>query len=293
MKIDDDISFMPEDFFTKIPLYKSFDKTIDESKIWIEVLVSVLYYSGSIDIFCPSCKKESTFISQPTENQKQIAGVLLDARSKSRPDGSEYRYAYNYLVTTRYFQVRFVCSRDSEYTLIYFFSFIEDKLTKIGQFPSMADLAATDIKKYAKVLGKDKYREFSKSIGLVAHGVGIGSFVYLRRIFEDLIEEAHTEAKESSSWDENNYRENRVSDKIVMLKDYVPHFLVKNRNMYGILSKGIHELSEEECLQHFPIMKNGIELILDEKIEKIESQKKIKETGKSIAQLHQSLGDNK
>src|SRR5674476_590984 len=116
MKIDDDISFMPEDFFTKIPLYKSFDKTIDESKIWIEVLVSVLYYSGSIDIFCPSCKKESTFISQPTE--KQIAGVLLDARSKSRPDGSEYRYAYNYLVTTRYFQVRFVCSRDSEYTLI-------------------------------------------------------------------------------------------------------------------------------------------------------------------------------
>ena len=71
----------------------------------------------------------------------------------------------------------------------------------------MANSAATDIKKYAKVLCKDKYREFSKSIGLVDHGVGIVSFVYLRRIFEDLIETAHTESKESSSWDENNYSE--------------------------------------------------------------------------------------
>jgi len=291
MKKDNDISFMPEDFFTKIPLYKSFDKTIDESKVWIEVLVSVLYYSGNIDIFCPCCKKESTFISHPTENP--IAAVLFDNRPSSRPGEAEYDYAYKYLRKIRYFQLQFVCSRDSEHTLIYFFSFIDDKLTKIGQFPSMADLVATDIKKYAKVLGKDKYMEFSKSVGLVAHGVGIGSFVYLRRIFEDLIEEAHTNAKEGRLWDEKNYSQNRVLDKIVLLKDYLPHFLVKNKNMYGILSKGIHELSEEECLQHFPIMKIGIELILNEKIEKIESQKKIKEANKSIAQLNQILANSK
>ncbi len=37
--------------------------------------------------------------------------------------------------------------------------------------------------------------------------------------------------------------------------------------MYSILSKGIHELSEEECLQYFKLMKIGIELILDEQLE--------------------------
>jgi hypothetical protein len=41
----------------------------------------------------------------------------------------------------------------------------------------------------------DAYREFGKAVGLGAHGVGIGAVVYLRRIIESLIEEAHQTAK--------------------------------------------------------------------------------------------------
>lgn len=37
--------------------------------------------------------------------------------------------------------------------------------------------------------------------------------------------------------------------------------------MYGVLSKGIHELSEQECLTYFEGVKLGIELILDDEIE--------------------------
>ena len=48
-----------------------------------------------------------------------------------------------------------------------------------------------DIKKYRKILGKEKYGEFGRAVGLYTHGIGIGSYVYLRRIFENLIEEAH------------------------------------------------------------------------------------------------------
>ena len=34
--------------------------------------------------------------------------------------------------------------------------------------------------------------------------------------------------------------------------------------MYGVLSKGIHELPEEDCLKYFSVVREIIELILDE-----------------------------
>jgi len=39
---------------------------------------------------------------------------------------------------------------------------------------------------------------------------------------------------------------------------------VKNSSIYSILSAGLHELTEEECLSDFAILKQSIVLILDE-----------------------------
>ena len=38
-----------------------------------------------------------------------------------------------------------------------------------------------------------------------------------------------------------------MDEKIVMLRTELPQFLVDNREWYGLVSKGIHELTEEEC----------------------------------------------
>jgi hypothetical protein len=67
--------------------------------------------------------------------------------------------------------------------------------------------------------------------------------------------------------------------------------LVEHRAIYSILSKGIHELSEQECLKAFPIMKVGIEMILDEKIKEQEKQAKEAEAKKAIAELTGKLKD--
>jgi hypothetical protein len=48
---------------------------------------------------------------------------------------------------------------------------------KIGQFPSLADIANDESKTYRSVLTKRDSSEFHKAIGLATHGVGIGSFV--------------------------------------------------------------------------------------------------------------------
>ena len=53
-----------------------------------------------------------------------------------------------------------------------------------------------------------------------------------------------------------------MTERIKMLQGYVPEILIQNTTIYGILSKGIHELSEEECRKYFPVVKECIYQIL-------------------------------
>jgi hypothetical protein len=76
-----------------------------------------------------------------------------------------------------------------------------------------------------------------------------------------------------------------MGDKIQQLRKNLPEFLVENRAIYGILSKGIHELSERECLAAFNAVKVGIEIILDAKLEESARRKKLEEAKRSIQAL--------
>jgi hypothetical protein len=43
--------------------------------------------------------------------------------------------------------------------------------------------------------------------------------------------------------------------------------MAQNKKIYSILSVGIHEMSEAECLKWFPLLVESITQILDDKIE--------------------------
>ena len=117
-------------------------------------------------------------------------------------------------------------------------------------------------------------KELTKAIGLAANGIGIGAFVYLRRIFEYLVFEAFEIAKtEKLDFDVNAFAVVRMNEKIQMLSGFLPSFLVENYAIYGILSKGVHELSEEECKEYFAVLKLSIEMMLEEKLEKFQKEK--------------------
>lgn len=159
-------------------------------------------------------------------------------------------------------------------------------IMKVGQSPSVADIHIGQVHKYNKVLSKERMREFTKAIGLAANGVGIGSFVYLRRIFEHLVFEAlETAKKVDTEFNETAFTSARMNERIQMLSDYLPDFLVENHNIYGILSKGVHELSEEECKKYFTVLKESIEIILDEKLEAFRKAKHKKAIGDAIAEI--------
>ena len=110
----------------------------------------------------------------------------------------------------------------------------------------------------------DNASEFHKAVGLAAHGIGVGSFVYLRRVFERLVWGRFREFQVQEGWDEAGFQRMRMEDKIDLLKGHLPDFLVQNRKVYAILSLGIHELEEHVCLGFFDVMKDAIVMILED-----------------------------
>ncbi|MGE1163217.1 hypothetical protein ACQJ0Y_07910 [Peribacillus simplex] len=289
------------DFLINTGLY---GKGLKISKDDMDELKLFLEETYKIDAYCCDCDSERIFTVQAKPKRKSIGepmmtGYVIDkvyseegepfnVQSVDELLAQENQNKYEALIKS-YPEVlkTFHCAKDAKHTLTFCCLINNNRIIKYGQYPSLADLNNTKSKKYRKILGK-KYSDYNAGIGLHSHGVGAGSLVYLRRIFEDLIEEAHQKASNEPGWDEKSYP-NRMPEKILKLKDYLPEYLVENRKIYSILSKGIHELPEDTCIDIFPIVRVSIELILDEKMEKEERERKKKETAIHLQNLESQI----
>ena len=267
-----------EEVLLSTGLYKPI-KVTDEN---VDALQNLLESSCNfrMDCYCPNCEKD----------------VILSFGKKGRSINQTSTLLFSFHLNG-FVDITVQCQRNLKH-LFHFSFYIYDTedgtyIMKCGQYPSVADLERHKIKKYQKVLQSD-YRDFSKAIGLFSHGAGAGSYVYLRRIFENLINEAHTNAsKENSNFNEEDFSRSRMNDKIKILgTDYLPKLLVENRSLYGIMSQSIHELSEDKCIELFPNVQFAIELILDEKIRKIEQDAKLAEAAKFIQNTASNLKNN-
>lgn len=275
-----------EELLLNDALYLKDTFTVEEH----ELLFNLKHYRGTIDYHCSECNSSSTF--QGTNKELVIGGNGIPTfKDLSNRYPSKYKVVQQQLLNQYYF-VETECTRDRSHKSKFFFKITDDTIEKVGQYPSLATLNQPMIEKYRPVLSKEKYKEFNRAVGLTTHGVGIGSFVYLRRIFEDLIEEAHKIAQQEEGWNNEDYIRGRMDEKIGLLKHHLPTFLSENKMIYGILSKGVHELSENECLDYFPIMKVGIELMLDEKLEELEKKKKQDEVKKALSSIQNKIKKN-
>ena len=268
----------PEKMCLELPLYAKV--TLSDNDI--QLLRQLELFQGALTCYCIACGEESIF-KRTTEEFHRFPGMNNPAYEEQR------------LFADHQFKVTLSCVRDERHPKAqFFFSVYQKQLIKIGQYPSLADLAIPEIKKYQKMLLQQEYKEFHCAIGLASHGIGIGAFVYLRRIFENLILEAKEFAKEKDTeFDEKKFEEMKMDSKIAYLQSYLPIFLVENRKIYGMLSLGIHALDENECLEAFPIIRTGIELIFDEKIKQREEQKKINAAKPLLNKLYEKLRNKK
>jgi len=263
------------DILNNVSLYTTLAIAEDNISSWERLLRNNRQIK--IDTYCIYCEKETTYtISSP-----RIAG---------HTPGSSPSFENKLNRLQGFHSLDFYCLNVDSDAHTYNFSFFVDGKTvkKVGQYPSIADLQFPQSKKY-KALLRDDYKNFTKAIGLYANNIGIGSFVYLRRIFENLIFEKRNQAFQQKDVELERFDKAKMEEKVLLLKDYLPTFIVENRRIYSILSKGVHELTEEECLKHFTSIKISIELILDFKLEEIQRINKIKRMSDSISSIYNEM----
>ena len=272
-----------EELLVNKGLYDSVDITVDDLDEIEKCLTKDEYAGNTIDCFCVHCATNRVFEYTNSEVHEDTGimrmSVFDDGNPKVRRPKREEQFR-RYL--NKRYAMTYRCTRDRQHFIIFDLITTDDKIIKVGQYPSVADLVIPEIAKYKPVLGT-QYREFSKAIGLFAHGIGIGSFVYLRRIIENLVFDKYNEVPENLEISNTEFMRLKFDEKIEALKPYLPEVLVANKNIYGIVSKGIHELSEEECREMFPYIKAGIELILDSLLAEKERKSKEKIFEKFVA----------
>ena len=265
-------------FLVNSGLYDEIEITKDN----IYELADLIGGHVKLDVYCPKCKENRVFSGEAIpyywydDHDREINGRLLEEEIVSwqriqdmdQPRmGSEQEEPWTWTNNsleddTRLMVFKFVCSMDNAHHMDYVVLTDGYKMTKIGQFPSVADLSFPELKEYRKVMTKEDEKELKRAIGLYASGIGVGSFVYLRRIFERIIVVAGQKAIAEGKIKEEDFGKAHVDEKIKMLSEYLPKSLVQNTVFYGIVSKGIHELSEEECMEFFPVMQSFIMMIL-------------------------------
>ena len=256
-----------EDLLVNKGLYYSVEleaDDIDEMEMFLSVL-----YCGRLEMFCIGC------------GDKRIFQALKPMCFELSSSFDRLDIPYRNCTFTNYFRriylTPYVCAKDESHNILFVLQLTEDyKIIKLGQYPSVADVSVGSKNKYRSVLEPKYYDEYSKALGLFSHGIGVGSFVYLRRIIENLVFDKYREVAKDIGVTEEDFKKYSFDEKIKALKDYLPEILVKNSSVYGIISKGIHNLSEEDCKEMFPVLQLGIEAILDHVINEKERREKEK-----------------
>lgn len=242
-------------FLFETPLYAKYLIKPDEENSF-----KILWGQDIVDGYCPQCKQNSTYV-------RAERGVSFESLSNGN-----HRYIYK-------------CTRNKGHLLHIYIDLLRITqssgiIQKIGQNPSVADLNKNMARSFRHVTSDTDMQELVRAIGLSAHGIGIGSYVYLRRIFERIILEAYFQ--KTDRMPEGEFMSMRMGDRINYLSGDLPAFLVENKKIYGILSAGLHELDENQCLEHYEILFESIIYILEERKESAEKAQRLKSIARKI-----------
>ena len=166
-----------------------------------------------------------------------------------------------------YVYVTYQCSNCKNSTKVYSLAVILDETElsrgmcyKFGEFPEYGPLVPSRL---IKLIGPDK-DIFLKGRKCENQGLGIGAFVYYRRVVENQknrilgeiikVFEKISVPQEKIDTLQTAINETQFRKALEMAKDVMPESLLMNGHspillLHRALSQGVHDLSDEECLE--------------------------------------------
>lgn len=258
-----------ENFLTEEPPYKA----IDLNPQYLRRIGSIR--TSSVTHYCEKCHQLRTFKS----SEWPFYRIDSDYRTHFTnpiPGYSEQKWAEGYKDV---FLLEVTCQHDCGEAHYITLQIANLRIQKIGQYPTFAKEEVHAKLFQYKSLISEYYPELTRAVSAYSQNMGVASFVYLRRILEHLIEGKYKQyggtAEEIKFIDKLHVVENHEK---VIPDDFNE---IKNQ-IYSVLSKGVHEYEESECLTLFSAVKYIVESILDEELLKREKAKRAQEAKKII-----------
>jgi hypothetical protein len=269
------------DLFLRKPLYAK----IEGDKDYFDEIESILDGRRGVDYdnYCPICDQVTPWTLRKFTPRSTGGGSGL---------GVLARYDQATLPTIRV--VSTVCLRRQHFHTYVFY--VKDfTVQKIGQRPSMADIALGELKSIRGIESLDR-KELGRALGLFSHDAPLGAFVYLRRVFERMIDRAHERHFGKHGAYLANWNDLRMGQRISALAGELPKVVQSNIAVWGLLSKGVHELSDNEAEILFPLLKAVIfEMLGDEerlRQAKIQSEATRKALASAASQFKSTNGQD-
>jgi hypothetical protein len=252
-------------FLETAPIYtwKEFPKpAVNQSSLWIE----------AIDSFCERCGHV-----RPFHDMRSRGGGAGMPPPKPLSSGTSY-FEFT-CVTCRKERREFLVEQILEEKTI--------KLQKYGELPR-------------KVLERDKVLQkffssdseyYEKAVVCLHHGYGIAAFAYFRRIVEnnifkllDLIKE---DAENATNKEEIKgalaelKKESPMSEKIKVANKALPEYLKPSGlnplgRLYQVLSEGVHNLNDQECLEKTSDIQECLKYLISELSDRKKNQGRFK-----------------
>ena len=233
-------------------------------------------FDEKVELFCVKCQTVRVFSPD--------SGYYRDAQYMSNPN-----YPHERIKNKPSMFKTFRCSQSEKHVSYYSFIIDEDEIVKVAEYPSKFDTVKDNFNKYRKIFDRNKVSELAKATQLESFGYAIAAFLYYRRIFEDIILQTFKNSSIEDKLSEEDYRSLRMEDKINYIKTHLPDYFNENAYMYGVLSKGVHELTEEECRQFLPVVKAVIMFALDELVDLRERELRKQQLAKSLGEVNKNL----
>jgi hypothetical protein len=229
----------------------------------------------NLDLHCDTCDGLRTF-----ENNNEYPGSLSGDR-------------------TVHAQLDYVCRNCKESFKKYYLVFWGDgesgPIQKVGEYPTFSPPTP---RRLFDLIGEDHREMFLKGRRAENRGLGIGAYAYYRRIVEEqktsIVDEIIQVAKRVGATEDTLKALAELKDErqfktaIEKLKKGFPDSLLIDGHhnplllLHNALSKGIHEMSDEECLE----LATSIRVVLTELAERIANMLKQKtELSKAVGRL--------
>lgn len=282
-----------EDIIVKMPVFDSFaiqsnqlsSETFAELDENVKDILKILFHTNKVRIKCIECDEECPFsvsfsIKRNGKSGKYEYSYL--GISSGEIDISDNKALFSSVIFPKYdegiIEYTFTCTMNSyHYQKMYILFTINDKVLtfrKIGQKPLNIDLQRRYSNEYKNILNKykafDDFRHFeqSESRGLLA-----GSCTYLRRVLEKMVA---TMLQDPNISEEQRNNAEHFVDKIALVENKFDEDIRDVLNSsYSLLSKGIHELNNDEINTFYSLMAEVIFTQLEyEQAAEIKAKKK-------------------